>query len=72
MFDAIWHANGKDRPVVVLRYLGESHDGRKYVSVQGSQTGLPLDELRFINPDDPLSPYISAYVDNHGRINLTE
>jgi hypothetical protein len=50
MYEDWWHANGQDQLVVVLGYLGEGPDGRQYVSIEGSQTGLPLDELRFINP----------------------
>ena len=39
----IWHAEDGDRPVVVESYLGEQ-DGRHYVRIEGSTTGIPFDE----------------------------
>ncbi len=40
---AIWHAKDGDRPVVIVSYFGEA-DGRHYVKIEGSDTGIPLDE----------------------------
>jgi hypothetical protein len=40
---AIWHAKEGDQPVVIVGYLGESN-GRHYVQIEGSDTGIPLDE----------------------------
>jgi len=44
---AVWRTVDGDRDVFVLDYLGKGSDGRRYVSVQGSNAGVPLDELRF-------------------------
>jgi hypothetical protein len=40
----IWHAPDGDRPVNVTGLLGPGPDGRIYVAVAGSSTGIPLDE----------------------------
>ena len=49
MVNAIWHLPGSDHPVKVKQYLGVGPDGREYVSIKGSTTGIPLDELEFVN-----------------------
>lgn len=71
MIEAIWDINGMCQPVIVTGYLG-IQDGKHFFSVQGSLTGIAMDELRFINPDDPDNPYTSVYIDNLGRINFAE
>lgn len=63
---AIWNCNGHDHHVTIISYLGEV-DGREYVSIEGSKTGVPLDELR-----DPDNKYVGFWVDSHGRVNTTE
>ena len=41
----IWRAKSDDKIVVVTEYLGKGSDGRDYVRIEGSATGIPLDEL---------------------------
>jgi len=71
MFEAIW-ATAVDRNVMVLSYLGIGSDGRHYVNIVGSETGVPMDELRFVNSDDPLNPFTSVWIDTHGNIHMAE
>lgn len=70
--EAIWTANGQDHLVVVTSYLGKGSDGKQYVAIEGSLTGVPLDKLRFIDPDDPHNPFTSVWIDCHGRIHFAE
>ena len=42
--EALWHGGESDEQVVVEKYLGE-RDGRQYVKIEGSDTGIPLDEI---------------------------
>lgn len=44
---AIWRNKDSDTPVTVTGYLGPGPDGREYVSIEGSNTGIPLDEIEF-------------------------
>lgn len=54
---AIWRNKDSDTPVTVTGYLGEGPDGRTYVSVEGSQTGIPLDEITFLpETSEPEAP----------------
>ena len=39
----IWKTQNGDRPIIVLESLGKIN-GREYVKIQGSLTGIPLDE----------------------------
>jgi len=43
--NAIWRSAGGDIPVHVNGHLGNGPDGREYVSVEGSTSGVPLDEI---------------------------
>lgn len=43
---ALWKAHDADHPVVVTGYAGV-HRGRHYVSIEGSTTGVPLDEIEY-------------------------
>lgn len=43
--DAIWRAADADVPVRVGESLGVGPDGRDYVRVEGSDTGVPADEI---------------------------
>lgn len=43
---AIWHNKDHDQPVTVIGEAGE-HDGRRYVRIEGSDTGVPEDELEY-------------------------
>src|SRR5262245_48039400 len=55
MMHAIWKSKDGDHFITVRRHLGVGSDGRDYVSVRDTQTGLPLDELEFrwgISPTD--------------------
>jgi hypothetical protein len=42
---AIWKSKDSDRYVTVIGDLGVGPDGRHYVSVRDTLTGIPLDEL---------------------------
>lgn len=42
---AVWKSKDGDHNVTVLGDLGLGPDGRRYVAVQDTLTGLPLDEL---------------------------
>jgi len=71
MYEAVWHSKSGDHIVTVTGYLGKGSDGRNYASILNSPTGIPLDELSYIDPDDP-SPYQGFWVDCHGRLHITE
>lgn len=43
--EAVWRAPDGDVPVRVTGSLGTDAAGRAYVSIEGSQTGIPVDEL---------------------------
>jgi hypothetical protein len=43
---AIWHNKDHDQPVTVTGEAGE-HEGRRYVKIEGSETGVPEDELEY-------------------------
>lgn len=46
---AIWRNKDHDRPVSVIGDLGAGPDGRPYMRIAGSETGVPQDELEFID-----------------------
>jgi len=56
--DALWQNAGTDVPVKVTGYLGNK-GGKHYVSIEGTNTGIPLDELTYTNPT-PKPPQIEA------------
>lgn len=41
----VWHSHVGDIPVFVVGYLGKGSNGRHYMSISGSSTGIPFDEL---------------------------
>jgi len=41
---ALWRTQDGDHPITVTGYAGEQN-GRHYVNIEGSETGLPIDEL---------------------------
>jgi hypothetical protein len=43
---AIWRNKDHDQPVTVTGIQGE-HEGRRYMSIEGSDTGVPEDELEY-------------------------
>ena len=45
--NAIWKSQDGDHCVTIRGHLGVGPDGRQYVSVLDTETGLPLDELEF-------------------------
>ena len=47
MTKAIWKSKDGDHCVTIRRHLGVGPDGRDYVAVLDTQTGLPVDELEF-------------------------
>lgn len=49
----IWHAADGDIPVRVTGSLGVGEDGREYVSIEGSSSGIPRDQL---NPAVAVEP----------------
>jgi hypothetical protein len=60
---AIWKNKAGDQPVIVREYLGKGPDRREYVSVEGSATGIPLDEIDF--PEELSDP--KTEVDQKGK-----
>jgi hypothetical protein len=44
---ATWRHGKTDEPINVVENMGEGPDGRVYVKIEGSQTGIPLDEIIF-------------------------
>ena len=67
MYDAIWYCNGKEIPVVVKSYLGKINN-REYVAIEESTTGIPLDQVWFVDGNS----LVSAWIDPRGNINLCE
>jgi len=45
---AVWRNKDVDQPVVVVGYLGW-RDGRHFIRVEGSTTGIPLDEVAYLD-----------------------
>jgi len=45
--NATWRNKDIDQPVRITGYLGKGPDGRDYVSIDGSATGVPLDEIQY-------------------------
>lgn len=54
--EATWRNVDNDQPVKITGDLGE-RDGRRYVSIEGSDTGIPLDEITYPEPktEEPTS-----------------
>lgn len=44
---AVWQNKDHDAPVVITDYYGQYGTGTHYVRVEGSNTGIPLDEILF-------------------------
>jgi len=44
---AIWRNKEHDQPVRAVSELGQGSDGKNYVKIEGSETGVPIDELDF-------------------------
>ena len=59
---AIWRTKDTDEPITVTGYLGE-HDGRHYYRIDGSTTGVPVDDVAW--PDEP-PPSIPADAETNG------
>lgn len=49
----IWKTKHHDQPVTVIRTLGTGPDGRTYVQIEGTNTGVPLDELQLAKQPSP-------------------
>jgi hypothetical protein len=45
---AIWRNKDVDQPITVIDRIGSGHDGRDYLKIEGSDTAIPEDEVRFI------------------------
>jgi hypothetical protein len=43
--NGIWKASNGDYPVTILGDLGMGPDGRRYVAVESTNAGIPLEEL---------------------------
>jgi hypothetical protein len=44
---ALWHNGDHDEPVTITKVLGKQ-DGVVYYAIEGSQTGIPADQVEFI------------------------
>lgn len=54
---AVWKNKDHDEPVVVTGSLGKGPDGREYLSIEGSATGIPADEVELLEPEaEELTP----------------
>jgi hypothetical protein len=50
--NAIWKSQGPmgaDQPIVVTGELGEGPDGRMYLKIEGTNMGVPADEVEYLN-----------------------
>lgn len=45
--DAIWKNKDVDQPINIIEDLGTGPDGRHYVKIEGSSSGIPLDEIEY-------------------------
>jgi hypothetical protein len=45
----IWRSKDADIPVTVTKVLGKANDGRTYVQIEGTHSGIPQDELVPVN-----------------------
>lgn len=54
----VWHNGDTDIPVTVEGSLGVGPDGREYLKVSGSNTGVPADEIRQV--ETPQSQSLAA------------
>ena len=55
---AVWRTRDSDLPIVVTGVLGFGPDGRLYLSIEGSGTGVPIDEVHW--PVTPRVPGLRA------------
>jgi hypothetical protein len=44
-FEAVWHSAGSDRPVRVVGSLGLGPDGKEYLQIEGTNTGIDADKI---------------------------
>ncbi|MBA3766291.1 MAG: DUF3854 domain-containing protein [Acidobacteria bacterium] len=44
---AIWRGKNHDQPIIVTGEAGQDADGRRYVTIEGSITTIPLDEIEY-------------------------
>lgn len=63
--EAIWHAHDGDRPVTVIGDLS-TQGGQRFVAIEGSKTGIPLDEIEYIHPADITVPHGFELTDIEG------
>lgn len=70
--DAIWVNGSGDVHVKVVRILGIGSDLRNYVAIAGSTTGIPEDELMYLNFDGDYVAGLSVFADSQGNLHLTE
>lgn len=45
--EAIWKNKDVDQPINVIEDLGTGPDGKHYVKVEGSESGIPIDEIEY-------------------------
>ena len=70
--DAIWVNGSGDVHVKVVRILGIGSDLRNYVAVSGSNTGIPEDELLYLNFEGDYVSGLSVFEDAKGNLHLSE
>lgn len=54
--EAVHHAEAHDIPVTVIGSYGLGDDKREYLKIEGSDTGIPRDELEFASQEESDSP----------------
>jgi hypothetical protein len=47
-----WRRPNGDYPIKIVGYLGKGPNGREYVRIEESNTGIPLDECHLLEDDD--------------------
>lgn len=70
MLNAIWVNKISNQPVTVIADFGYGTDNRRYVKIKGSNTGIPLDELLFLDFDGNYISGLDIFLDHYGNLRL--
>lgn len=69
---AIWRNDDGDQSVTITADLGTGTDGRRYIKVEGSAAGIPLDEIEYERSEEADSALTSSAVPDWMRENNDE
>lgn len=72
---SIWNSPSGDRPVTIVGSLGRGEDGREYLKIEGSDAGIPADEVEWSDSDtgsggtteEPPEELSSLGSEDHGK-----